>query len=101
MGRMILLLIFAAALGGSHFAQADDSNAATWYQRAIERLPRLTDSDWEHVWRYAGDPSGPPSPELRAALARAGPIIEALRRGARRDLRRAVAQLRAADPGSP
>ncbi|MDY7109981.1 MAG: hypothetical protein SYC29_15220 [Planctomycetota bacterium] len=85
MRRVILLLVFAVLLSGSDHARADDGNAATWYRRAIERLPRPTGGDWEHVWRYADDPSGAPSPELRAALAKAGPIIDALRRGARRE----------------
>ncbi|MDY7108628.1 MAG: hypothetical protein SYC29_08315 [Planctomycetota bacterium] len=85
MYRMTSLLILAAVLSGFQFARAAHQNAATWYWRAIERLPRLTDDDWAQVSRYADDPSGAPSPELRAALAKAGPIIDAIRRGARRE----------------
>lgn len=62
----------------------DRDNAATWYRRAIERMERLDRKEWELIWQFQSDRSQEPSPELRAVLAKAQPIIDLFRRGSTR-----------------
>jgi len=61
----------------------DSRNAATWYRRAIDRLDKLDERDFELIERYRKDPALGPSIELRAVLSRSGPMLELFRRGAR------------------
>lgn len=64
-----VFLITAAAA-----AQFDSRNAATHYQRAFERMPALSEHEWMLMMTY--DPNaGPPTGELRAALARVQPAF--------------------------
>jgi hypothetical protein len=63
---------------------ADRRNAATWYRQAIERYMSLPPGQVELLANY--DPSaGPPSPQLRAALASVQGILSDLQRGSRQD----------------
>ncbi|MCP3903703.1 MAG: hypothetical protein GY715_08725, partial [Planctomycetes bacterium] len=73
------MLVTLAAAG----ANPDSRNGATWYWRAIDRLDRIDRRDWEIIDRYRADPSAGPTNELRAVLARSGPMLELFRRGTR------------------
>ena len=66
---------------------ADARNAATWYQRACERLDsiEITEAEWAAHRAYHQDPHAPVTDEVRAVLLRAAPILSAAQRGARQD----------------
>ncbi|UCD75222.1 MAG: hypothetical protein JSV91_15745 [Phycisphaerales bacterium] len=74
---VLLLLPVLVAIASP--ALADNRNAATWYNRALGELDRLSDEQWQMLKDYAADPSGPPTPELRMIAARGGVIINLLR----------------------
>ena len=68
---MPIVLAVAATLWPSLPTQASDNrNGATWYARAFESVPTLTEAEWDLVDRYRAHPSGPPSGELREILGR-------------------------------
>ena len=78
---IVLLPLLAAPV-----ARADDrSNAAYWYQRAIDALAEaeLTDAESLALGEYSGE-GGPPPPEVVRALDRVQPALQALERGAAR-----------------
>lgn len=79
---VVLLAAWIVAAGTAH---AQHRNAAEHYRRAIERLERLDEGDWEAVEDYRADPSVVP-PGLREAMAKAGPALADLQRGARQDV---------------
>ena len=78
---IMIVLVAAALVAGAAAGGPDDRNAATWYRRAFERLDTLTKADWAVLNQAATDPNTPPSPALRAVMARAAPILELARRG--------------------
>lgn len=72
----------AAAIGvvlssGAALAQGDSSrNAAAWYQRAFAELERFTPEEMELIEQYRSGGATAPSPEVRALINRAAPIID-------------------------
>ncbi|MHC4990269.1 MAG: hypothetical protein ACYTGC_04745 [Planctomycetota bacterium] len=76
---LVLLLVLISPLA----AQTDNRNAATWYGRAFQSIDRLTQSERDLIDAYRDDPSGAPSPELRAALSKAEVVMGMAERGAR------------------
>lgn len=72
----------AAAIGvvlsaGAALAQGDSSrNAAAWYQRAFAELERFTPEEMELIEAYRSGGGVAPSPEVRALINRAAPIID-------------------------
>lgn len=72
----------AAAIGvvlssGAALAQGDSSrNAAAWYQRAFAELERFTPEEMELIEQYRSGGATTPSPEVRALINRAAPIID-------------------------
>ncbi|UCD75670.1 MAG: hypothetical protein JSV91_01900 [Phycisphaerales bacterium] len=68
-------------------AQADNRNAATWYERAATRLYDaggnfiVADEEWNLIDLYRSDPTRAPTPELRAVVARFNRAMEDVRRG--------------------
>jgi hypothetical protein len=54
----------------------DRANAATWYQRAIDSFANVSEAHQHALANYDG---GVPSPAVRAALAKAGPALHAMR----------------------
>jgi len=79
--------LLACCVTGASVADADfgdRDNAATWYRKAIERMERIDRKDWELIWQFQSDRSQEPSPQLRAALAKAQTIIDLFRRGSTR-----------------
>jgi hypothetical protein len=79
----LLLLVFLAAIPAA--AQSDNRNAATWYNRAFERLGTISESEWELIKAWDADPSGAPSQELRDILAKAGPMLNDVRRASQQE----------------
>lgn len=80
----LLLLAVLASLTPS--ARADNSNAAVWYQRAIEVMQgRLSREDLDYLADYAASASiiPEPTPELRRIVARARNAVDFARRGSR------------------
>ena len=83
----ISLAALAALLWCPIFAAAqneDTSNAATWYRRAFEQLDRFTFEEMEMINAYRSSPGAAPSPEVRALLNRAAPIIDNVLRASQR-----------------
>jgi hypothetical protein len=82
-GASCVLITFALCLwpfvSSSHAQSADNTNAATWYQRAIERLQALSESQREMLYNI--DESGPTT-EQRALITELRPVLELARRGA-------------------
>ncbi len=71
------LLSILASAGPSALAQGDQSrNAASWYQRAFGELERFSREEMELIEAYRSSPGAAPSPEVRALLNRATPIID-------------------------
>ncbi len=57
-------------------------NAATWYRRAFAELDAFNRAEWDVIEAYRADPSGPPPPALRQALAKGTAAMDFVRRGA-------------------
>lgn len=80
----------AAAIGvilssGAALAQGDSSrNAAAWYQRAFAELERFTPEEMELIEAYRSGGAVAPSPEVRALINRAAPIIDNVLRASSR-----------------
>ncbi len=74
---MLVLCILAVRV-----VAQDNRNGATWYQRGAEYVDQLTNDDWNLIMDYQGPGMGEPSPELRAALARAQQMMGFASRGA-------------------
>lgn len=75
----LFLLVACAAIVGPNSAFAQDehtSNAATWYQRAFEQFRQFTPEEIEMIDTYRTKPSQAPSPEVRALIDRAAPIVD-------------------------
>lgn len=47
---------------------SDNQNAATWYQRATDRVDALSDEEWAEIESFAGAPTAVPSDRVRALL---------------------------------
>jgi hypothetical protein len=69
------------ACAGPVVAAGGQRNAATWYGRAIDRLDRFDEGDWELVDAWLAQPDADPPAALRHVLADAGPLISLARRG--------------------
>ncbi|MHC4989376.1 MAG: hypothetical protein ACYTGC_00205 [Planctomycetota bacterium] len=85
MFRSKLILVTTLLLSMTS-VKADNRNAATWYNRAFETMSRrLTTDDINYLGDYAAsyDVIPPPTPELRAIVAKARFALEYARRGAR------------------
>lgn len=82
----VLLLIAAVCLlrwSAVAGAQEDNTkNAATWYQRAFEQLQQFTPQEMEMINAYRTNPGQAPSPEVRALINRAAPIVDNVLRAA-------------------
>jgi hypothetical protein len=78
------VLVTAAAAAGQ---AADVRNAATWYQRAFERLGsiEITEAEWTAIRAYQQDPHAPVNDTVRAVLMRAAPVLSAAQRGTQQD----------------
>ncbi|MHC5001536.1 MAG: hypothetical protein ACYTJ0_00265, partial [Planctomycetota bacterium] len=79
--RIVTALVLAH--GPAAFGQTDNRNGATWYQRAFEIRPQLTEEQRDLVDRYRRNPVGPPPAELRQVLGQYTGAMGHLRRGAR------------------
>jgi len=77
-------ILVALGIGSASSAQSNDTdNAAVWYQRAIElQQQRLTPKDLDLI--YSIDWDRPPTHDELAALAKARPILELMRKGSQR-----------------
>jgi len=76
-GILAGLLLILASAGPCALAQGDQSrNAAKWYERAFADLERFSAEEMELIEAYRGTPGATPSPEVRALLNRAAPIID-------------------------
>jgi len=72
-----VLLLLVALPGPFARAQGDQSrNAAAWYQRAFAELERFTPEEMELIEQYRSGGATAPSPEVRALINRAAPIID-------------------------
>lgn len=79
-------LIAAINFSGSAIADTDnDQNAAVSYRDAIYRGDRFADAYWEAIWDYQYDPYQPPTPKVRAALAKATIILRRLDKGSKKE----------------
>ncbi len=81
MGRCLLAVLLLLPTGGrwlpTALAQSDNTNnAATWYQRAFEQLAQFTPEEMEAINDYRSNPGRSPSPEMRALITRAAPIVD-------------------------
>ncbi len=83
MHRVIAALLILIALLGPRAEPPDKRNGATWYGRAIESFPSVTDEEWELVNRYRAHPAGVPPAQLRQVLARFDRAMGYAQRGAR------------------
>ena len=83
MHRVIVALLVLIGLLAARAEPPDNRNGATWYGRAFERFPSVTDEEWELVDRYRAHPAGVPPAELRQVLARFHRAMGYARRGAR------------------
>jgi len=81
----VLLLLALVAVPAGAARGSDNRNAATWYNRALDRLQRLPEVDRALIFSYLEDPGAGPSPALREALARAAPAMDLVRRGSRQE----------------
>ncbi len=72
-----VIVTIAVCLQSPALAQQTDNtnNAATWYGRAFEGLDRFTPEEIELIENYRATPGAAPSPEVRALINRAAPII--------------------------
>jgi hypothetical protein len=62
---------------------ADDrNNASTWYQKANDIAGLLSEDEWQMLADYRGNPSGPPSNDVRQILSRMGRAMSLAERGA-------------------
>jgi hypothetical protein len=82
---MLAALVVVASAGLASAATAvgeddDESNAATWYRRAFERVRAIPDDAWILLVDYDGQ--APPSPAVRALLGQVRPALELMRRAA-------------------
>lgn len=87
LSRLALFSAIAAALfqcAPAHAQEGETRNAATWYQRAVDDLSRLTREELDLVEQYRADPGRGPSPEVQRILAKAGPAIDQVLRAAPR-----------------
>ncbi len=76
---LILVLVACCWRLPAAFAQPDNTrNAATWYQRAFEQLEQFTPEEMEAISNFRSSPGQPPSPEVRALLNRAAPIVDSV-----------------------
>ncbi len=58
MHRVIAALLVLIGLLAARAEPPDNRNGATWYGRAFERFPSVTDEEWEFVNRYRAHPGG-------------------------------------------
>jgi hypothetical protein len=85
-GVSLLLQLVALLLLAAPAARADNDNAATWYERALESMQRrLSVEDMNYLGDYASSPTviPAPTPELRAIIGRARNAVDLARRGSR------------------
>lgn len=78
---IIASIVAVGGLASVAPAAGDLQNAATWYQRAIQKAERMPESDRALLWNYDPVTHGPADAELLAALDRAQPLLNELRRG--------------------
>ena len=83
MHQIRLLACLVALIAAVPVHGQDAQNAASWYQRAIDRLNALPEDVVTTLREYAEDPSRPPSAEVRAALDQARPALVPLTRASR------------------
>ena len=83
MHRVFAVLMVLAVLPALRAEPPDNRNGATWYGRALENFPSVTDEEWELVNRYRAHSAGVPPVELRRILARFDRAMGHARRGAR------------------
>ena len=83
MHRVITALLILIGLLGPRVEPPDNRNGATWYGRAIESFPSVTDEEWDLVDRYRAHPAGAPTAQLRQVLARFDLAMGYAQRGAR------------------
>lgn len=76
-----MLLLLAAAPATA----SDLDNAAEWYRRAIAKLDRVTDAEWQAVRDYLSDPGAEPPAQIRDLVRRTGPALNLVRRGSLRE----------------
>lgn len=84
MNKLIVIALISVLTSTAAWAQdaQQQHNAAVWYQRAIEQWNQLTSE--QHDLFYNFDSTQLPSPELRAALAQAQPLLRNLEHGSMR-----------------
>ncbi|MCC6909598.1 MAG: hypothetical protein IT430_16790 [Phycisphaerales bacterium] len=74
---LTLVATWLSLIGSAALAQSDSTrNAAMWYERAFEQLEQFTPEEMEAINNYRSSPGQPPSPEVRALLNRAAPIVD-------------------------
>lgn len=81
--RVLAVLLVLTVLPALRAEPPDNRNGATWYGRALENFPSVTDEEWELVNRYRAHSAGVPPAELRGILARFDRAMGQARRGAR------------------
>ena len=60
--------VLVAFGGAAAQLDGDRYNAATWYRRAVERMPDYSNEDWDTLWAFVG-PQTPPLPRSVSLLA--------------------------------
>ena len=75
LGRIAIAILFSSI---AHAQQPDQSNAATWYSKAIERWKSLPQEQRDMLMNV--DEAGPTA-EQRALVSELGGVIELVRRG--------------------
>lgn len=76
----IVLVLLVAPSTSAQQPRTDNRNASTWYNKAIEQYQALPQAQRDLLLDYEPE-SGPPSPEVRAALANVQVMLGHLKRG--------------------
>ena len=75
--QIVIVGTFALMAAASSLGQSDRTkNAATWYERAMAGMNRFTPEEILAIETYAKSPGAAPSPEVRALIDRASPLVD-------------------------